>query len=139
MARDGVINGAEVRWRDPWGTFLLNFVTLGIYKFVWYYKINREMRDHGRSVDPVMSVLAVTLGTFVIVPALVSIYRTAARVRQTQEAAGAPQRINPRIALFLGFLGIHNLINFYLPYVQSHLNKAWDAAANTATTPENVG
>lgn len=57
----------------------LSIITLGIYGFVWYYKTNKELAEIGRAHDteelgtsPGTSVLAVTLGAIIIVPALVS-------------------------------------------------------------------
>jgi uncharacterized membrane protein HdeD (DUF308 family) len=123
------VGRGSVKRRDPWGTFLLGIVTLKIYHFVWYYMINREIRDHSGdevTVDPVVSVLAITLGAIVIVPALVSLYRTADRVRRVQRKAGASKTISPWVALLLGAISFFNLLNFYMPYVQSHINSAWD-------------
>ena len=33
--------------RRPWAVAMLCVLTLGIYACVWYYKINREVRDYG--------------------------------------------------------------------------------------------
>jgi Domain of unknown function (DUF4234) len=54
MAETVLILGtpSTARVRHPLAAFGLVFLTLGIYYFVWYYKINRELRDLGR-VDPV--------------------------------------------------------------------------------------
>ena len=40
---------ATAKIRHPLAAFGLVFLTLGIYYFVWYYKVNRELRDLGRS------------------------------------------------------------------------------------------
>lgn len=32
-----------VKYRSPWGTYLLAMVTLGVYYFVWYVKVNKEI------------------------------------------------------------------------------------------------
>ena len=40
---------ATAKMRNPIAAFLLVFVTFGIYYLVWYYKINRELRDLGRA------------------------------------------------------------------------------------------
>jgi Domain of unknown function (DUF4234) len=60
---------ATVRVRRPWAVTLLSILTLGVYSVVWYYKVNREMRDYGSAggdsdlagSKPVQSVLAVTI------------------------------------------------------------------------------
>lgn len=74
------VNGVEVKERNPLGVWALSIVTLGIYYLVWYYKINKEMRRaFGIDVDPAMAVIAITLGSFIIVPPFVSVYRTGRR------------------------------------------------------------
>jgi len=129
MADELPVGTGSIKRRDPWGTFLLGIVTLHIYHFVWYYMINREIRDHSGEkikVDPVLSVLAVTIGWLILVPPLVSMYRTANRVRAVQEATGAAKKISPLFALLIGLITFNNLLNFYMPYVQSHVNSVWD-------------
>jgi uncharacterized membrane protein HdeD (DUF308 family) len=129
MADELQIGSGSIKRRDPWGTFLLGIVTIHIYSFVWYYMINREIRDHSGekiSVDPVVSVLAVTIGWVILIPALVSLYRTADRVRRVQQATDAKETISPALALVLGAISAFHLFNFYMPYVQSHINSAWD-------------
>lgn len=118
-------DGIAYKRRNPWGVFLLTIVTLGIYAIVWYYKINNELRNLGIRNDPAVATLAVTLGGILIVPPLVSYYRTADRIRQAQEQAGASERIIPLLGLVLLLI----VGAFALPYYQSQLNKAWDALA----------
>src|SRR3954454_3910103 len=83
--------GSTAKTRDPLGVALLTLVTLGVYFFVWYYKVNREMSELGRARgtdelgdSPGNSLLAVTLGALIIVPAIVSIDYT---FQHTQAAA----------------------------------------------------
>lgn len=128
MADELQVGRALLKRRNPWGAWLLSLVTLSIYYCYWYYKINEEMRDYRENeirVDPIMALLAITIGAILIVPPFVSVYRTAQRVRQAQVAAGASHRISPTVALVLAFVG------FYPPYVQSQLNKAWDREFQT--------
>ncbi|HXV02205.1 MAG TPA: DUF4234 domain-containing protein [Gaiellaceae bacterium] len=113
---------------------LLPFITLGIYFFFWWYYINREMRDYGRAkgsnelgTSPGTSLLAVTLGALIIVPALVSIWNTTKRVQAAQRLAGVDP-INGWIALIL-FIVISPAYNAYL---QSGLNQVWQAETATA-------
>ena len=96
MAEEIQIAGTQstAKTRDPFGVALLTLVTLGIYFFVWYYKVNREMSDLGRARgtaelgdSPGTSLLAVTLGALIIVPAIVSLYNT---FQRTQAAAALP-------------------------------------------------
>jgi hypothetical protein len=70
-------------------------VTLGIYGWVWYYKVNREMRDFGSArgdqrlagSKPVRSVLAITIGGLLILPPFISLVRTTGRVCEVERLA----------------------------------------------------
>jgi hypothetical protein len=85
--------GSIAKIRHPLGVVGLSLITLGIYFFFWWYFINREMHDLGRArkVDlgenPTNSVLAITLGALVIVPAIVTMWTTGARIESAQEIA----------------------------------------------------
>ena len=118
-------DGIGFKRRNPWGVFLLVIVTLGIYGIVWYYKINNELKNYGVRCDPVVSTLAITLGAILVVPPLVSVYRTADRIRQAQEQGQAAERMIPWLGLLLAvFAGA-----FAHVYYQSQINKIWDALA----------
>jgi hypothetical protein len=130
--------GSTAKTRDPLGVALLTFLTLGIYFFVWYYKANREMSELGRARgtdelgdNPGSSVLAVTLGALIIVPAIVSLYNTFARTQAAARLTGV-EAPNGWIALgFCLFLGIG-----FPAYLQSGLNKVWSAqAGETVAAP----
>jgi hypothetical protein len=86
---------------------LLIIVTLGIYGIVYYYKVNKELADLGKArgtdelgTNPMTSVLAVTLGALIIVPALVSQYNTWKR----QEAARKMFGVTEGMDAGLGFV-----------------------------------
>jgi hypothetical protein len=113
--------------------FVWPLITLGIYFFVWYYKINREARDFDSRihVDPTVSLLAVLLGWIIIVPPFVSIYRTGERIAEMQRAAGLEPTCIPIIGLLLTF--VFHLDSLYLQY---ELNRIWDHYGNpTEGTP----
>ncbi|SEG53396.1 protein of unknown function [Actinacidiphila yanglinensis] len=97
-------------------------VTLGIYHLVWYYKVNREARDFDDriEVDPVLSVLAITIGWVVIVPPFVSVYNTGLRIARMQRSAGAEPTCNPLIGLVLACL-----FSLHVLYYQQELNGIW--------------
>lgn len=120
-------SGIAFKRRNPWGVWLLTIVTLGVYQAVWWYKINNELKNHGQENNPTVALLALVLGWIVIVPVFVTIYRTADRIRQAQEAAGATERIIPIVGLVLFLVNL--IAPIALPYYQSQLNKAWDALA----------
>jgi hypothetical protein len=126
--------GSTAKTRDPLGVALLTLLTLGIYFFVWYYKVNREMSELGRARgtnelgdNPGNSLLAVTLGALLIVPAIVSVYNTFLRTQAAARLTGV-EPLNGWIALaFYLLLGIG-----FPAYLQSGLNKVWGAQADRA-------
>lgn len=128
MAQEVLIGGgpAQAKLRNPWGVFGLLLVTLGIYGIFWWYYVNREMRDYGRSAgydlgqNPRNSALALFPGGLIIVPALITYWNGTKRMQATQRVAGVPP-LNGWIALVLFLL----LSVAFPPYLQSELNKAW--------------
>ena len=121
-------SGARAKIRSPWAPALLPFVTFGIYALVWYYRINREMSDLGRARGtdelghgPLTSLLAVTLGALIIVPAVVSTVRTAQRIQAAQRLCGVAQTLNGWLALVMIII----LPPVFYAYEQAELNKVW--------------
>jgi Domain of unknown function (DUF4234) len=121
--------GSTAKIRNPLGTVALSIITIGIYYIFWWYFINREMRDLGRARNtdlgqsPGNSVLAVTLGALIIIPAIVTLWTTSGRIERSQEAVGIDRRVSGPIIfillLLIGPVGIW--------YAQSELNKVWEA------------
>lgn len=135
MAEEVPIQGARstAKIRSVVWVIVLAIVTLGIYAFCWWYFIHRELRDLGRTkgttelgTSPGKSLLAVTLGALIIVPALISIYNGFKRVQAAQRLIGiAP--VNGWIGLILFLVFSPALIG----YMQSGLNPVWQAQADT--------
>lgn len=139
MAEPVPISGGpeEAKIRSLWGVALLPYVTFGIYSLVWYYKINREMRDLGRKRQvqglgdsPGTSLLAITLGAFVIVPAVMSIIGTYKRIKLAQQVVG----VNPgeQINGWFVVLGMLLLAPVAYAYEQDALNKVWNIDSGRA-------
>ena len=134
MAREVTIGSAVVKIRNPFLVFVWALVTLGIYYVVWYYKVNREMSDLGRARgtdelgdNPGTSLLAVTLGALIIVPAIISMYNTFQRIQAATRLTGV-DTLNGWIALaFYLLLGLG-----FPAYLQSGLNRVWGAQADPA-------
>ncbi|HEX3749781.1 MAG TPA: DUF4234 domain-containing protein [Streptosporangiaceae bacterium] len=122
------MTGRVGKTRNIWLTWLIwPLITLGIYHFVWYYKINREARDFDENIDvkPELSLLAVLIGWIIIVPPFVSIYRTGERIAQMQEDAGMERSCSGVIGLVLAFFaGLYSL------YYQYELNRIWARLGN---------
>jgi uncharacterized protein DUF4234 len=132
MAYEMKIRGTEheVKIRSPWAVALLPFITLGIYNLVWWYKINRELRDYGAAKgydlgqNPTNSLLAFFPGGLIVVPALISLWRGTKRVQGASKIAGKDP-LNGWIALLLYL--------FIAPgmwaYLQVSLNNVWQTEA----------
>jgi Domain of unknown function (DUF4234) len=134
------IKGREdrVKIRSPWAAALLPLITLGIYHFVWWYRINRELRDYGRArgydlgQKPTNSLLALVPGGLIIVPALITYWRGTKRV-QGAARVGGREPLNGWIALILFLL----LSPGFWAYIQVSLNDLWrsDAEPVPGQTP----
>lgn len=136
MAEEVQIRGTQstAKIRNPLAPALLPFITFGIYALVWYYKTNREMADLGKATgrteelgdSPGTSLLAVTLGAFILVPPFISIYHTyqrqqALRNMTTPGDDGVEAGLGLLLQIFI------SPIAHYM--MQSSLNKAWEAQA----------
>ena len=138
MAEVVRIEGTEAtaKIRSVVWVIVLEIVTLFIYGFFWWYFIHRELRDYGRAkgttelgTSPGTSLLAITLGALIIVPALVSFYNGFKRVQAAQRLTGI-EPIN-------GWIGLILFIIFYpafMGYIQSGLNPVWQAQAGAQPT-----
>jgi hypothetical protein len=109
---------------------VLVVVTLLIYLFFWWYFINREMADYGKrrgapelGDSPGKSVLAISLGALVVVPAVWTTVTTFKRVQALQRLTGETQPVNGWIGLIL-FVVISPAL---YGYMQSGLNSSWRA------------
>jgi ferritin-like metal-binding protein YciE len=144
MAQEVQIAGtaSTAKVRNPLGVVGLSLITLGIYYIFWWYFINREMRDLGRArntdlgENPGNSVLAITLGALIIVPAIVTLWTTSGRIERSQETVGMANRASgPVVFILLLLIGPVGLW-----YAQHELNKVWAAQGESAspslTAPE---
>jgi len=128
MAYEMSIRGTqdEVKVRNPWAVALLPFVTFGVYHLVWWYRVNRELRDYGRAKgydlgqNPTASLLALFPGFLLLIPPLVSYWRGAKRMQGASRIAGQ-EPLNGWIALLLYFLLPPGL----WAYMQVGLNDVW--------------
>jgi hypothetical protein len=134
VAEQVQVRGTTVKIRNPFLVFLWSLVTLGIYYVVWYYKINRELRDaSGIDVSPGVALLAVTLGWIVIVPPFVSWYRTFQRIVQAQRGAGLTQEASPILGFILFVVAVF-LVPVEVVYAQDELNKLWRPQSQSLAT-----
>lgn len=97
MAEEVQIRGSSEmgKLRNALAPALLPFITFGIYTIFWYYYTQKELAEMGRARgttemgdNPVTSVLAVTLGIFILVPPFVSLWNSWGRLNAAQRATG---------------------------------------------------
>jgi len=123
----------RVKIRSPWAAALLPIVTLGIYHLVWWYRINREMRDYGKAKgydlgqNPTNSVLALFPGGIIIVPALITYWRGTKRVMGASRLGGL-EPLNGWIAIVLYIF----IAPALWAYIQVSLNDLWRVEAEAA-------
>jgi hypothetical protein len=120
-----VATGLAMKRRNPVGVWLgLPLITFGIYSYVWYFKIHREMAefDRRRAVPVAGPMLVLLFLGWTVVAPLVSLYNTGNRIADAQRAAGLRPTCSAGIGLLLCFvLGLVSL------YYQSELNKIVDS------------
>jgi hypothetical protein len=112
----------------------LSLITLGIYGLFWWYFINREMADLGQANgvpelgdNPVLSVVALSIGSLIIIPPFVTWWRTAKRVETAQNRVLGSNNFSPVLVFVLIFIPLVGLISIFL--IQSNLNQVWERGA----------
>jgi hypothetical protein len=120
--------------------FGLSVITLGLYGLCWYYFVNDELKDVGQAKgdenlaqsSPAMSVTALLVGGYFIIPPLLSVYNYGQRIKRAQRLADIPRadQINPVTAFVLFFPGGLLIIPYFVHfwYVTKHQNMALRAA-----------
>jgi hypothetical protein len=104
MAEEIAIRGSNypAKQRNPLGPLGLSIITLGIYGIFWYYFVNKEMAELGKARgtaelgdNPMTSVLAVTIGAIIIVPAFLSYWNTWKRHDAARKMFGVTEGVEP--------------------------------------------
>ena len=121
------IQGQMYPKRSPLVVLGLVLITLGIYGFYWYYKVNQEIQRYtgDQTISPSRSLLAVIPGFLLIVPPFIAYYNTANHVVRMQEQRGLASQISPALVVILGLVIWIGMA----AYVQEHLNRVWDSAS----------
>ena len=133
MAETVSIGGQQYLKRNPLGVLGLTLITLGIYFFFWYYKINDELRrfENDETINPGRSLMAMIFGWLVIVPPFIAMYNTAKHVQKVEERLAIQPELQP--ALTIVFMLLISIVNGL--YIQEHLNRIWDRAGGAASAP----
>ncbi len=133
MAEMVTVEGQQYKKREPLGVLGLSFLTLGVYFFVWYYKINVELKraQNDEGISPTRSLMAMIFGWVIIVPPFIAMYNTAKHVQSVETRRGVGQTVEPTLAVALMLL-----VAFANgAYLQEHLNRAWGATAARTEVP----
>ncbi len=121
------IQGQTYPERSPLVVLGLVLITLGIYGFYWYYKVNEEIQRYtgDQTISPSRSLLAVIPGFLLIVPPFIAYYNTANHIVRMQEQRSLQSQISPALVVILGLVIWIGMA----AYVQEHLNRVWESAA----------
>ncbi len=128
MAETVTVEGQSYLKRNPLGVLGLMVITLGIYFFYWYWKINDEVQafEGDESMSPTRSLMAMIFGWILIVPPFIAMYNTAVHIRTAEDRRAVQPALEPALVIVIMlFLSFGNGV-----YVQEHLNRLWDRAAS---------
>ena len=109
-----------VKLRSPIATILLGLLTFGFYYLYWFYKVNEEaaiLNDDERA-KPGLSLLAASLGAFLIVPPFWTHWTTASRVGR---ATGYRPHAWANLVCAILLLPFASVV--YVIWIQGKLNK----------------
>ena len=132
MAETVTIEGRPYLKRNPLGVLGLSVVTIGIYFFYWYWKVNDDLSafGHDDTISPTRSLMAILFGWIIIVPPFIAIYNTAKHLQGHEQRLEIQPQLEPALAIV--FLLLVSIVNGL--YFQEHLNRIWDRAAGIAPT-----
>ena len=122
-----IADGLAMKRRNPWAVWLgLPIITLGIYFFVWYYKIHKEMAefDRRRSIPVAGPVLVVIFLGWTVIAPWISYHNAGARIRASQRSSGLQQSCSPAWSWLLAIA-----VGLNVFYMQVELNKIVDRYA----------
>jgi Domain of unknown function (DUF4234) len=115
---------------DPVKVWLLSLFTCGIYGWIWYYRLCKELGEWSQGqfeTDPTTSVLAVSLGGCLLVPPFISWAGTLERVRTAQQMVG----LEPKADMGTGIL-YTILASYSYHWLQTQLNEIAERAPRPA-------
>ncbi|MCW2858015.1 MAG: hypothetical protein JWR52_3630 [Marmoricola sp.] len=113
---------------------LLAIVTLGIYTWVWYFKVHSEMKRHtGSGIGGGVALLFLVGGLIIGITGLVLPFLTSGEVGSMQERAGRQKTVSGVTGLWY-FPGIFIIIGPIIWFVKTNgaLNEYWRSQGATA-------
>jgi len=86
-----------VRKQGAWGLWWLVLLSFGIYYFVWYHRINKELvAATGEPVDATCAWWSQLIPFF----SYYALYKTATRLNLAHQKIGSPTRVSPFVTWF---------------------------------------
>ena len=141
-ARQLELAGARVQIRNPTALWLVVLITLGIWGIVWWYQINRELRDYSHAVgrpfhnSPAVDTVVMALYPIALVTGIIATFISARRVRRVQEWTAADG--SKVLAILAAILFV--IFFLHVIYLQRALNRAWlDAEAGRGPKLPSTG
>lgn len=134
MAQEVAIPGTDSNAKicNVVGVAVLSLIPF--YTWIWWYRINRELADYGRArgtdelgTSPGKSLLAITLGALIIVPAVMSFFSTHKRITKAQLMTGQTP-ISGWLSVVLYFV----FAPAWIAYMQSGTNTVWENTGSSA-------
>lgn len=117
-----------IRKQGAWGLWWLVVITLGIYYYVWYQRINRELCGVLRIAVPANGQWWAQL---IPIYNLVGLASTAKRVNAAHIAVGSPTRVSPFVTWFWATSWFASQTR----YLQRRINILHDVLAAKAVHP----
>ena len=138
--------GTQAKVRTPLGVVGLTLITFGIYGIFWYYFVNKELAEMGRARNttdlgdnPGKSVLAITLGAFLIVPPFISLYHAWQRLNGAERLTGQTG-MEPGLGLllwiFISPVGLYIFQSNWNKVLEAQAEPVQNAPSAAAPTPE---
>jgi hypothetical protein len=116
-----------IRKQGAWGLWWLVVITCGIYYYVWYHRINRELSSFLRRDLPADGNWWCQL---IPIYNLVGLARTAKRVNEAHAVLGSPTRVG----VFVTWFWAPSWFASQTRYLQRRVNILHDILASKATT-----
>ncbi|MEW6058560.1 MAG: DUF4234 domain-containing protein [Actinomycetota bacterium] len=137
MAEPVKIGGETYARRTPLDVLLLSIMTLGIYAFYWYYKVNDEIRrfERDETINPARSLLAITVGWLLLAPPFIAMSNTAKHIQEMEGRVGIQRRVMPALIIAVMLFLYPLAVIPVAIYLQEHINRVWNRAMRATPSP----
>lgn len=115
-----------IRKQGAWGLWWLTIITLSVYYFIWYHRINREL---AAALDAPVPANGAWWSQIIPFYNLYGLSKTAKRVNAAHERVGSPTRISPVMTWLWSAIWFGS----HVRYVQRRMNILHDIQATRIT------